>query len=59
MKTSVIEMRDILTVLTVDEVEERISKVPGVESARPSQQPFERMAHTFKQFLPREVEPIF
>ena len=33
MKTSVIEMRGMLSVLTVDEVEERISKVPGVESA--------------------------
>ena len=33
MKTSVIEMRDMLSVLTVDEVEERIRKVPGVESA--------------------------
>ena len=33
MKTSVIEMRDMLAVLTVDEVEERIRKVPGVESA--------------------------
>ena len=29
MKTSVIEMRDMLAVLTVDEVEKRISKVPG------------------------------
>ena len=33
MKTSVIEMRDMLAVLTVDEVEKRISNVPGVESA--------------------------
>ena len=33
MKTSVIEMRDMLSVLTVDEVEKRIRKVPGVESA--------------------------
>lgn len=33
MKTSVIEMRDMLAVLTVDEVEKRIRKVPGVESA--------------------------
>lgn len=33
MKTSVIEMRDLLSVLTVDEVEKRIRKVPGVESA--------------------------
>jgi len=33
MKTSVIEMRDMLSVLTVDEVEQRIRKVPGVESA--------------------------
>jgi len=33
MKTSVIEMRDMLSVLTVDEVEKRICEVPGVESA--------------------------
>jgi len=33
MKTSVIEVHDLLSVLTVDEVEERIVKVPGVESA--------------------------
>ena len=33
MRTSVIEMRDMLSVLTVDEVEKRIRKVPGVESA--------------------------
>ncbi len=33
MKTSVIEMRDMLSVLTVDEVEKRIRKVSGVESA--------------------------
>ncbi len=33
MKTSVIEMRDLLSVLTVDEVEKRIRKVPGVASA--------------------------
>src|SRR5450759_4811572 len=33
MKTSVIEVRDMLSVLTVDEVEKRIGKVPGVESA--------------------------
>ena len=33
MKTSVIEMRDLLAVLTVDEVEKRIGKVPGIESA--------------------------
>ncbi len=33
MKTSVIEMRDMLSVLTVDEVEKRIGEVPGVESA--------------------------
>jgi P-type Cu2+ transporter len=33
MKTSVIEVHDMLSVLTVDEVEKRIGKVPGVESA--------------------------
>ncbi|WP_275098036.1 heavy metal translocating P-type ATPase [Sedimenticola hydrogenitrophicus] len=33
MKTSVIELRDMLSVLTVDEVEKRIGEVPGVESA--------------------------
>ena len=33
MKTSVIEVHDMLSVLTVDEVEERIGGVPGVESA--------------------------
>jgi len=33
MKTSVIAVHDLLSVLTVDEVEERIAKVPGVESA--------------------------
>ncbi|MEO8188369.1 MAG: heavy metal translocating P-type ATPase, partial [Burkholderiaceae bacterium] len=33
MKTSVIEVRDMLSVLAVDEVEKRISEVPGVESA--------------------------
>ena len=33
MKTSVLEMRDMLSVLTVDEVEKRICDVPGVESA--------------------------
>ena len=33
MKTSVIEVHDMLSVLTVDEVEKRISRVPGVESA--------------------------
>ena len=33
MKTSVIEVRDMLSVLTVDEVEKRIGKVPGVASA--------------------------
>jgi Cu2+-exporting ATPase len=33
MKTSVIEVHDMLSVLTVDEVEKRIVKVPGVESA--------------------------
>lgn len=32
MKTSVIEVRDMLSVLSVDGVEERIGKVPGVES---------------------------
>ena len=29
MKTSVIEAHDMLSVLTVDEVEKRIGKVPG------------------------------
>ena len=33
MKTSVIEVHDMLSVLTVDEVEKRIREVPGVESA--------------------------
>ncbi|WP_340121643.1 cation-translocating P-type ATPase [Methylobacter svalbardensis] len=33
MKTSVIGVRDMLSVLTVDEVEKRIGKVPGVASA--------------------------
>ena len=33
MKTSVIEMRDMLAVLTVDEVEKRFGEVPGVASA--------------------------
>ncbi len=33
MKTSVIEVHDMLSVFTVDEVEERIGGVPGVESA--------------------------
>ena len=33
MKTSVIEVRDMLSVLTVDEVENRIRNVPGVASA--------------------------
>ncbi len=33
MKTSLIEVHDMLSVLTVDEVEERIGGVPGVESA--------------------------
>jgi Cu2+-exporting ATPase len=33
MKTSVIAVHDLLAVLTVDEVEERIVKVPGVERA--------------------------
>ena len=32
MKTSVIEVRDMLSVLSVSGVEERIGKVPGVES---------------------------
>ena len=32
MKTSVIEVRDMLSVLTVDEVEKRIGEVPGVAS---------------------------
>jgi copper chaperone CopZ len=32
MKTSVIEVRDMLSVLTVDEVEKRLGEVPGVES---------------------------
>ena len=33
MKTSIIEVTDLLSVLTVDEVEKRIVKVPGVKSA--------------------------
>ena len=33
MKTSVIEVHDMLSVLSVDEVEERIGGVPGVDSA--------------------------
>ena len=33
MKTSVIEVHDMLSVLTVDEVEKRFGGVPGVESA--------------------------
>ncbi len=33
MKTSVIEVHDMLSVLTEDEVEKRIGEVPGVESA--------------------------
>ena len=33
MRTSVIEVRDMLSVLTVDEVEKRIRNVPGVSSA--------------------------
>ena len=33
MKTSVIEVHDMLSVLTVDEVEKRINEVPGVDSA--------------------------
>ena len=32
MKTSVIEVHDMLTVFSVDEVEKRIGEVPGVES---------------------------
>ena len=32
MKTSVIEVHDMLAVLSVDEVEKRIGEVPGVES---------------------------
>ena len=32
MKTSVIDVRDMLSVLSVDEVEKRIGDVPGVES---------------------------
>ncbi|MGK2913560.1 MAG: heavy-metal-associated domain-containing protein [Porticoccaceae bacterium] len=33
MKTSIIEVTDMLSVLTVDEVEKRIGEVPGVASA--------------------------
>ena len=33
MKTSVIEMHDMLSVFSVAEVEKRIEEVPGVESA--------------------------
>jgi Cu2+-exporting ATPase len=33
MKTSVIEVRDMLSVLGVDELEKRVGEVPGVESA--------------------------
>ena len=33
MKTSIIEASDMLSVLTVDEVEKRFGEVPGVESA--------------------------
>ena len=33
MRTSVIEVRDMLSVLAVEEVEKRIREVPGVESA--------------------------
>ena len=33
MKTSIIEVSDMLSILTVDEVEKRIGEVPGVESA--------------------------
>ena len=32
MKTSVLEVRDMLSVLSVDEVERRIGEVPGVDS---------------------------
>jgi P-type Cu2+ transporter len=32
MKTSVMEVHNMLSVLSVDEVEKRIAKVPGVES---------------------------
>ena len=32
MQTSVIEVHDMLSVLSVDEVEKRIGEVPGVES---------------------------
>ena len=32
MKTSVLEVHDMLSVLSVDEVEKRIGEVPGVES---------------------------
>lgn len=32
MKTSIIEVRDMLSVLSVDDVEKRIGEVPGVES---------------------------
>ena len=32
MKTSVIEVHDMLSVLSVDGVEKRIGEVPGVES---------------------------
>ena len=33
MKTSIIEVTDMLSVLTVDEVEKRFGDIPGVESA--------------------------
>ena len=33
MKTSIIEVSDMLSILTVDEVEKRIGEMPGVESA--------------------------
>jgi len=33
MKTSIIKVTDMLSVLTVDEVEKRFGDVPGVESA--------------------------
>lgn len=33
MKTSIIEVRDLLSILTVDDVEKRFGEVPGIESA--------------------------
>lgn len=33
MKTSIIEVRDMLSILTVDDVEKRFCEVPGIESA--------------------------